>query len=109
MGTVQNYLNLSKGDTRNNDENFAKNSDFKENLRFGAANEKFRGILRNLGNLAIYRGRRQISRFRTDRDKLCPCTMVIGKVNIANLDRISNICSFVIRNVLISIFKIKPI
>ena len=42
VGTDQTYL--SKGDTRNNHENFAKLRDFKANSRFVAVNEKFREI-----------------------------------------------------------------
>ena len=59
VGTVQTYL--SKGDTRNNDANFAKLCDFKANSAFVAVNEKFRGISLKPANFTIFRGRWQIS------------------------------------------------
>ena len=65
VGTVQTLL--SKGDTRKNDENFAKLSDLKAHLQFGAVNEKFHSISRNSANFVLD------GKFPYAAINFCPC------------------------------------
>ena len=67
--------------SRKNDANIIENS------RFVAVNEKLRGISRNMKNFAIFRGNRQISQFRTHRDKFLSLSQLARRIQYTHFSK----------------------